>query len=97
MLNNCEPAVVLEFYCLFTEHLGVLAYYIQQFFNIFHNRVEFLHDFGWSSEFRKGFEPSPPHPRYTTGVKTFTQFYVVSILKCVELHTDFSHKTSLCA
>jgi len=25
-VNNCEPAVVLEFYCLFfSEHLGVLA------------------------------------------------------------------------
>ena len=23
--NNCEPAVVLEFYCLFSERLGVLA------------------------------------------------------------------------
>jgi hypothetical protein len=25
--------VVLEFYCLFSEHLGVLASYIQQFLN----------------------------------------------------------------
>ena len=24
-VKNCEPAVVLEFYCLFSEHLGVLV------------------------------------------------------------------------
>jgi len=23
--KNCKPAVVLEFHCLFSEHLGVLA------------------------------------------------------------------------
>jgi len=34
MLNNCEPAVVLEFYCLFPEHLGVLASEIQQFLTV---------------------------------------------------------------
>ena len=24
-VKNCEPAVVLELYCLFPEHLGVLS------------------------------------------------------------------------
>jgi len=24
IVTNCEPAVVLEFYCLLSEHLGVL-------------------------------------------------------------------------
>ena len=33
--------VVLEFYCLFSEHLGVLASYIQQFLTVFSSRVEF--------------------------------------------------------
>jgi hypothetical protein len=31
-------------------------------FNIFHNRVEFWHDFGGASEFRGGSLNSPPPP-----------------------------------
>jgi len=40
MLNNCEPTVVLEFYCLFFRiswGVGVLNLTI---FNISHNQVE---------------------------------------------------------
>ena len=33
--------LVLEFYCLFSEHLGGLASQIQQFLTVFTNRVEF--------------------------------------------------------
>jgi len=33
--KNREPAVVLEFFCLFSEHLGVLASEIQQFLTVF--------------------------------------------------------------
>ena len=40
-VKQLRTQVVLEFYRLFSEYLGVLASYIQQFFNSFHNRVEF--------------------------------------------------------
>jgi len=41
--------VVLEFYCLFPEHLGVLASQIQQFLTVLHSRAEFSRDFGGPS------------------------------------------------
>ena len=58
-----QTYVVLEFYCLFSEQLGVLASQIQQFFNSFHSRVEFgtivWRAFGISGG---GVEhPKPPH------------------------------------
>jgi len=38
---NCEPAVVLEFYCLFSEYLGGVGVLNSAIFNSFQNRVEF--------------------------------------------------------
>ena len=40
-LNNCEPAVVLEFYCLFSEHLGGVGVLNSAIFDSVHNKVEF--------------------------------------------------------
>jgi len=34
-VKQLRTQVVLEFYCLFSEHLGVLATYIQQFLTVF--------------------------------------------------------------
>ena len=39
-VKQMRTYVVLEFYCLFSEHLGVLASKVGNFFNSFHNRVE---------------------------------------------------------
>jgi hypothetical protein len=40
-VKQLRTYVVLEFYCLFSEHLGVLASQIQQFLTVFTNRVGF--------------------------------------------------------
>ena len=41
LIANCEPAVVLEFYCIISEHLGGVGVLNSAIFNSFHNRVEF--------------------------------------------------------
>ena len=50
----------LEFYCLFSEHLGVLASYIQQSLTVFTIGLSSAR-FGGPSEFRV-FEHSTPTP-----------------------------------
>ena len=41
MSNNCEPAVVLEFYCLLFRKSWGVDVLNSGIFNSFHNRVEF--------------------------------------------------------
>ena len=54
--------VVLEFYCLFSKHLGGVVILNSAIFNSFHNRVEFgtilegLHNISREG----GLNPSPP-------------------------------------
>ena len=57
--------MVLEFYCLFSEHLGLLASEIQEFLTVFTvglSLARFWRAFGISG----GFEHPKPPPRYAT-------------------------------
>ena len=40
-VKQLRTYVVLEFCCLFSEHLGVLASYIQQFLTVFKSMLSF--------------------------------------------------------
>jgi hypothetical protein len=66
-VKSCEPAVVLEFYCLFFRTYWAVGFLNSAIFNSFHNRVAFgtilegLPSFGGGGE---GVEPpKPPPPR----------------------------------
>ena len=68
-VKQLRTYVVLEFYCLFSEHLGVLASQSQQFFKtVFTIRLSLAPFFGGPSEFRGGggFEHPKPPPRNAT-------------------------------
>ena len=59
---------MLEFYCLFSEHLGVLASYIQQFLTVFTiglSLARFWKAFGISGV-GGGLNPPNPPPRNAT-------------------------------
>ena len=73
MLNNCEPAVVLEFYCLFfwtSWGAGVLNSAI---FNIFHIRVEFGTILEGLRNFRRGVGGEHTPPRRTPAMSFLQQ------------------------
>jgi len=67
-----EPAVVLEFYCLFFRTSWGVGVLHSAIFNSFHNRVDFGTILGGPSEFRGGgvFEhrPSVRHCYHTKAV-----------------------------
>ena len=55
--------VVLEFYCLFSEHLRGVGVLNSAIFNSFHKSGWVWHVFGGPSEVRGGYEhPKPPTP-----------------------------------
>ena len=67
-VKQLQTYVVLEFYCLFSEHLGGVCFLNSAIVNSFHNGVEFgtiledLGNFGGG-----GVEPpKPPLSRYAT-------------------------------
>ena len=66
MENNCEPTVVLEFYCLFVRTSWGVVVLNSAIFNSFHNRVEFgtilegLRNFVGVGGFERP-KPPPPH------------------------------------
>jgi len=63
-VKQLRTDIVLEFYCFFSEHLGMLASKIQQFLAVFTNQLEFG-KFCRAFEISGGFErPKPPSVRH---------------------------------
>jgi len=106
MWNNCEPAVVLEFYCLFFRTSWGVGVLNSAIFNSFHNRVDFgtilvgHRNFGGGEE---RFEP-PNTPLGTPLMQTDGSWDSTWCLKglrlCIKhesalkLVTSFSHRVS---
>ena len=64
-VKQLRTEVVLEFYCLFSEHLGGVGILNSAVFNSFHNRVEFGTILESLRNFRGGVEhPNPPAVRH---------------------------------
>ena len=62
-VKQLETKVVLKFYCLFSEYLGVLASKIQQFLTVF--KISFsLAQFWRAFGILGGVEPQPPPVRH---------------------------------
>ena len=84
MSNNCEPAVVLEFYCLFFRTSWCVGILNSAIFNSFHNRVEFgtilegLRNFGGGGMF----EPPPLSVHHWSG-PAILHMLLASVLRTV--------------
>jgi len=71
--NNCEPTVVLEFYCLYFQYVGVLASKVQQFLTVYTiglSLARFWRAFGIFFLGEGRFEPPQTPPRYATAYRS---------------------------
>ena len=100
MQNNCDPTVVLEFYCHFSELLWVLASKIQQFLTVFTIWLNLAKLLEGPSEFLGGgwcLNPPSLHPRNSEGLPKSCQIHpVVKTVKNCRIQdaktTKFSEK-----
>jgi len=74
VIANVKQIPNLEFYCLFSKRIGVLASQIQQFLTVFTiglSLARFWSVFGISGGGGRGLNPPPKTPRYATEYYVF--------------------------
>ena len=98
MWNNCEPAIVLEFCCLFFRTSCGVGVLNSAIFNSFHSRAEFgmilggLRNFGGGRGFWTTQTPPPHSVRHWTAAIYFSKTTVITV-SCAVIINKTNHKT----